>query len=274
MGIDHTTETTGTTEAADTAGWGSPLNATNESRRGAWRARRWNRCRPIALAVAAAWLAACASTTVTDRDEYEGGELPRPPQIIVYDFAATPEDIPSFAQGHDAYAGARASMTDKELATARKLGADVAKELVKKINDMGMTAAREQDAGEPAIDDIVLVGYFTTVDKGSAAERILIGFGEGDASVGVHAEGYHMTDDGLVLLGSGDVGSGGGKMPGLVVPTVVTIATANPIGLVVGGAVKVAGEATGHSGAKGAAENIAKEIAKVLEQKFREQGWI
>ncbi len=63
-------------------------------------------------------------------------------------------------------------------------------------------------------------------------------------------------------------------MPGLVVPTIVTIATANPIGLVVGGAVKAEGEISGRSGAKGDAERIANEIAKVLKQRFEEQGWI
>jgi hypothetical protein len=219
-------------------------------------------------------LVGCASTKVSDQEGYEGGQLPRPGRIIVYDFSATPAGISSWAQGRQAYAAAEAPMSAKELEEGRKLGADVAKELVAKINDTGMTAVRATDAPDPQLDDIVLVGYFTSVDEGSAVERIVIGFGKGAASVGVHAEGYHMTQDGLTLLGSGNADSGGGKGPGLIVPTVVTIATANPIGIVVGGAVKAAGELSGYSGATGSADRIAGEIAKVLEGRFKEQGWI
>jgi hypothetical protein len=228
----------------------------------------------IASLLSLALAAGCASTKVSDRQEYQGGKLPRPARIIVYDYAVTPADIPAWAQSHDAYSDAGAPMTADELAEGRKLGADVAKELVEKINKTGMVAVRSEGQAAPQLNDIVLVGYFTSVDEGSATERMLVGFGKGAANVGAHAEGYHMTDTGLVVLGSGDIDSGGGKSPGLVVPTIVTIATHNPIGLVVSGAVKGVGEATGKSGAKGSADRIASEIAKVLEQRFQEQGWI
>jgi len=218
--------------------------------------------------------AGCASTTVSNRQAYQGGPLPKPARIIVYDFAVSPGDLPTFAAAHVALADAAAPMTPKELEAGRKLGADVAKELVEKIDEMGMVAVRVADQPAPQLNDIVLVGYFTSVDKGSMAERMVIGFGKGAANVGAHAEGYHMTETGLVLLGSGTLDSGGGKGPGLVLPALVTIATANPIGLVVSGAVKVAGEATGHSGAEGSADRIAGEIAKILEKRFQEQGWI
>ena len=228
----------------------------------------------LVMVLLTAGLAGCASTQVSDRQEYEGGKLPRPGRIIVYDFAVTPADIPAFAAAHSAYPESGASMTPEELEEGRKLGADVAKRLVEKIDDMGMTAVRSEGQPAPRLDDIVLVGYFTSVDEGSAAKRMLVGFGKGAANVGAHAEGYHMTATGLVLLGSGSLDSGGGKSPGLVVPALVTIATHNPIGLVVSGAVKGVGEVTGKSGAEGSADRIADEIAKILEQKFEEQGWV
>ena len=87
-------------------------------------------------------------------------------------------------------------------------------------------------------------------------------------------EGYVMTAAGLTRVGSGMVDTGGGKGPGMIVPAVVTIATANPIGLVVGGAVKAGTEIAGTSGPRGAARHTADEIAKVLKQRFQEQGWI
>jgi hypothetical protein len=219
-------------------------------------------------------LAGCASTKVSDREEYEGPNLPRPEHIIVYDFAATPEDLPAWTDLRETYADSGADVRPDELAAGRKLGADVAKELVAKIDKMGLNAVRAVDQPDPEIDDIMLVGYFSSIDKGSGVERVLIGFGEGAASVGVHADGYHETGTGPVKLGGGDVDSAGGKGPGLVVPALITVATANPIGLVVSGAAHAASEATGHSTAKGGAERIADEIAKILEGRFKEEGWI
>ena len=50
--------------------------------------------------------AGCASTKVTSRDEIVTGKLPRPAHIWVYDFAATPEDVPdesALAGQHSVY---------------------------------------------------------------------------------------------------------------------------------------------------------------------------
>ena len=87
-------------------------------------------------------------------------------------------------------------------------------------------------------------------------------------------EGYLMTDQGLRELGSREIDSGGGKMPGVMVPLAVTIATKNPIGLIVGGAVKVGGEVTGKSTIEGSAKRTAKKIGDELRVAFGKQGWL
>lgn len=53
-----------------------------------------------------------------------------------------------------------------------------------------------------------------------------------------------------------------------------TLATANPAGLIVSTGMKVYGEASGSSTIEGRGEDLAKEIAMVLQVKFQEQGWI
>ncbi len=83
-----------------------------------------------------------------------------------------------------------------------------------------------------------------------------------------------MTDQGPRELGSREIDSGGGKTPGVMVPLAVTIATANPIGLIVGGAVKVSGEVTGSSKITGSAKRTAKKIGDELRVAFRKQGWL
>lgn len=118
------------------------------------------------------------------------------------------------------------------------------------------------------------MGYFVSVDQGSAAERVLIGFGSGAADLKTVVEGYLMAAQGLRRLGSGELDSGGGKTPGVAVPLAVAAATANPIGLVVAGAAKVYGEESGKTTIEGAGKRTAEEIAEKLRVAFEEQGWI
>ena len=219
-------------------------------------------------------LVGCTSTKLSNEEEYQGGKIPRPPHILVYDFAVTPDDLPAWADAGSHPEAAAAAPEDVE--AGRKVGADLAKELVKKLNAMGMTGVRSQNQpGGPQLNDLAIVGYFTSIDKGSAAERVVVGFGKGSADVKAHAEGYRSTDQGMQRLGSGDVDSGGaGKTPGLGVSALVTVVTKNPIGLVVGGAVKAEGEVSGRTTDEGSAERLADVIAKHLKVQFQKQGWI
>ncbi len=218
-------------------------------------------------------LAACASTKVTGSQSYQGERLARPDHIIVHDFAATPADIPAWAAAAGRHAAPSTPQTAEAIETGRKLGAQVAKNLIEEIREMGLPAVLA--AGQaPDVGDIVIIGYFASIDEGSAAKRVAIGFGSGGAKLNTHVEGYLMTDQGMRKLGSRDVDAGGGKTPGVMVPLAVTIATANPIGLIVGGAVKVSGEVTGRDTIEGSAKRTAKKIADELRAAFEKQGWL
>ncbi len=139
---------------------------------------------------------------------------------------------------------------------------------------MGLPAELAAGQPEPNVGDIVITGYFESIDEGSAAKRVAIGFGSGGAELTTQVEGYLMTDQGLRELGSREIDSGAGKTPGVAVPLAVTLATANPIGLIVGGSMKVAGEATGSSTITGSAKRTAKKIGDELRVAFQKQGWL
>ncbi len=218
-------------------------------------------------------LAACASTKVTGSRSYQGERLARPDRIIVHDFAATPADLPTWAAAAGRHAAPSTPQTAESIETGRKLGAQVAKNLVEEIREMGLPAVRA--AGQaPDVGDIVIIGYFESIDEGSALKRVAIGFGSGGTELVTQVEGYLMTDQGMRELGSREIDSGGGKTPGVMVPLAVTIATANPIGLIVGGAVKVSGEVTGRDTIEGSAKRTAKKIGDELRAAFQKQGWI
>lgn len=216
----------------------------------------------------------CASTTVTDRQTYQGEKLARPDRIIVYDFTANPADVPAESAFTAENAVATTIPTPEQLDLTSKLGAEIAKQVVAKLRDGGLPAVQAPGQPAPRVDDIVIRGYFISADKGSAAERMLVGFGSGSAELTTAVEGYQMTPQGLRLLGSGDVASGGNKTPGVILPLAVMAVTANPIGLVVGGTVKVAQEATGSATIEGAAKRTADDISEQLMDAARRQGWI
>lgn len=218
-------------------------------------------------------IAGCASTQVSSRQEYKGPALARPDRILIYDFAATPSDLPDWSVAAGQYQHA-SSATGEELQTGRKLGALVAQELVSKIRDMGLPAMNAATTGPAQPGDLVIIGYFLSVDSGSTMKRMVVGFGSGSAELKTNVEGYLGTETGLRFLGGGDVDSSGSKGPGMAVPLAVTIATANPIGLIVSGAVKATGEVTGRSTIEGAAERTAQTIADEMKPKFVQQGWL
>jgi hypothetical protein len=224
----------------------------------------------FALAV----VAGCASTKVTNRQQLVAGPLPRPARVWVYDFAATPTDVPPDSALAGQTTDQPTPQTAEQIAVGRQLGAAIAAQLVEQIRDMGMPAAGAQIGTRPQINDIVIRGYLLSVDEGSAVKRVAIGFGAGGSELRTAVEGFQMTAQGLRKLGSGTLDSGGSKTPGGALGAATFIATANPAGLIVSGGMKAYGEASGSSKLEGRAKDTAKEIAGVLKKRFQEQGWI
>jgi hypothetical protein len=219
-------------------------------------------------------IAGCASTKVTSRDESTIGKLPRPAHIWVYDFAATPADVPDESALAGQHSEHSTPQTAEQIATGRQLGAEIEAQLVKQIRGMGMPAEHAVTGTKPQINDLVIRGYLVSFNKGSAAKRIFIGFGSGASDLKVAVEGFQMTAQGLRKLGSGTTDAEGGKAPGADLGALSLLATHNPAGLIVSTGLKIYGEESGKSTVKGRAEQTAKEIADILKKRFQEQGWI
>jgi len=220
---------------------------------------------------AVVYLAGCASTKVEDRQVLVTEKMPRPNHILVYNFAATPADAPELANQPGA---AGTPQTSAELQTGRELGAKIASELAAEIRGMGLPGEAVAIGTQAQMNDIVIKGYLLSVQAGSAAKRVTIGFGAGASELQTAVEGFQMTPQGLRKLGSGTVDSGGNKTPGGAVGLATLLATGNPAGLIVSTGMKVYGEASGSSTLDGRAKATAKEIAEKIKPRFQQQGWI
>jgi hypothetical protein len=229
------------------------------------------RVAPAVLALAV--LAGCASAKVTSTHPYTGAQLARPDRILVDDFGATAGDVP----GDSALAAEPTDampQTAQEAALGQKLGAEVAKQLALDLRDMGLPGVQAAGQAPAQPGDLVVKGFFYGVDQGSAAKRVLVGFGSGAADLRTAVEVYQATPDGLRSLAGGTTNSGSGKTPGMVAPLAVFAATANPIGLVVVGGIKAYGQLSGRTTIEGDAKRTADEIAARFKEGAEKQGWI
>ncbi|MGD9783029.1 MAG: DUF4410 domain-containing protein [Kiritimatiellia bacterium] len=216
----------------------------------------------------------CASTQVTRQEPLVGGYLPRPSQILVLDFAATAVDVPADSAIAKEFTVADTPQTPEQIQAGRELGTELAEQLAALIREMGLPALRARPGSKTRVNDLVIRGFLVSVEGGSKAKRVGIGFGAGASELHTVVEGYQVTANGLRKLGSGKVESGGSKTPGAAMGAATLIATANPVGLIVSTGMKIHGEKSGKSTLEGRAKATAKEIANVFQQRFQEQGWI
>ncbi len=230
----------------------------------------------MSLLLALATVAGCLPSGGTTHRSFVGDEqIPRPERIIVYDFAATPADIPADAAVAGHYEERATPQTAREIELGRRLGDRVAAQLVSDIGTMGLSAERAGGASPPQPGDLVIRGEFVAIDEGNRAKRMLIGFGAGAANLKTFVEVYQVTATGLRPLGSGEVEAAGAIMPGLLLPVSFGAATSNlAAAAAVGGGVAVGTEVFLPSSIDRAGEQTADEISKVLGEAFKRRGWI
>ncbi len=219
-------------------------------------------------------VAGCGSSEVISRRAENIPEnIPRPARIIVYDFAATPADIPPQAAMASRYGRRPVPQTSDQIALGRELGGQVAKRLVSDILKMGLPA--EPASGPPPqIGNIIILGGFISVDEGSRIERVILGFGAGANKMRTYVEGYLVTATGWKPIGSGEIKAGGGKTPGMILPAVIGIATGEYVRSAIIGAGLSLFKESGPEKITAAANRTADTIAEELRKGFRRRGWI
>ena len=218
----------------------------------------------------------CAGADVSNQQRNVAADaiILKPARAIVYDFASTPAGIPPDSAIAGLYRERTTPQTPDEIELGRRLGARVSARLVEELNKSGIVATAAATGPVPHPGDAVIRGEFVTIDKGSRVKRMLIGFGAGSAGLETLVEGYVVTMRGLVPLGSAQIETSGGKMPGMLVPLGAGAAVGNLArSAAISGAGNVLQEA-GPEGLDGAAKRTAKAIAKVIVKAYKERGWL
>lgn len=81
--------------------------------------------------------------------------MPKPDHIIICGFTADPADVPANSP-FAAQLAAAPPMTPEEEELSRKLGAEVAKELVADLQGIGLPAVAAEGQPPPQVNDIVI----------------------------------------------------------------------------------------------------------------------
>ena len=230
-----------------------------------------------AMLVLCLGVALAAGCTSTQQQEAYSGSLPRPEQIIVFDFAVTADEV-KIDTGLSAKAvrGIKGKSTDEEKQeAARAVAKALSKKLVKEISDMGLPVVHEDDppiAGSAV--NLLVRGSFVSIDEGDSGERVVIGLGLGQSEVVVEVELVDWVGEGERVVDRFKVTGKSGYKPGMA----ETMGAGAAAGHLVASTVISTG-AAGASEAFGAdveadTRRVAKNAAKLMKKFFVRQGWI
>ena len=230
----------------------------------------------VLLGLLGAALLTAACTSVQQQEMY-AGSLPRPEQIIVFDFAATPQDVEldSGLTAKALRAMEKESVPEEEAKAARKVSHEVAKKLVKEISDMGLPAVL---ATEPGIEgtsvNMLVRGTFVSIDEGDQDERVAIGLGAGRSSVVIEVELVDWSPAGEQVVDRFKVTAKSARNPGAAETMGVgAIAGHLLVSTAVTAGSQTASEAFGAS-IEADTSRAASNAAKLMKKFFVRQGWV
>lgn len=193
--------------------------------------------------------------------------LTKPSSIVVYNFAATPEEVKlNSAVLHRVRMKASGTEGDEKTKLAHKIVDDFTESLVKNLEKTGLPVSRGV-AGELAPDNSLAVqGDFLAIDEGNRTRRMAIGLGAGASKVVAHVECYLKQPDKNVMLSEFKATSKSSRKPGAA--ETMGAGAAPEAAAAVGGVTEL------KQGAEGDTDRMSKAVAKEITKTLTAQGWI
>ena len=229
-----------------------------------------------ALAFCAVLLTGCAGG-VTNVSAFPAATQVRPETIYVYAFESTPEQVKLdgglLQKVKTQFDGA--SATKKQADDALEVREQVADEIVKQLQSMGLRAVRA-DSPAPTDRNILIVqGSFDTIDAGNRRRRMLVGLGAGKSQVSTSVQlVYQPAGQTPRLVQSFDANADSGKAPGVVETAGIGAAAGHVATSAAAGVGLHAVSETKHAGVSEDAKRLADSVAKQVAQVGVSEGWM
>ncbi len=213
----------------------------------------------------------CAKARIDATQVAPARPMVKPPVVLVYDFAVTPEE--ALTDSFGAYAERAGENDSREIQIARATAVSLSEQLVAKLQKKGIAAERALDDRAPPLYAFVVRGQFLDVDKGSRLKRMVIGFGAGSSKLVARVQVYQALGWGLRRIAEAEATATGSKAPGMAVPlgggaAMGAMATSAAVSGGMNGVREVRGGMDADAG------RMAEQIAKRAEAYYRSQGWL
>jgi hypothetical protein len=246
-----------------------------------WNKSTANRTRPLLgdlarnillTGLALFGITGCARVSVENVNVRALG-LPRPQMIYVHDFAVSADAV-ALDSGLAARAleMAKGTETEDRIKIGKEISRIVSENLVNEIRAQGMPAQLAGPAVVPG-PTLTIDGQFVSVDEGSRAKRMVVGFGAGASEIRTLVQVYETVDGGRRLVEDFYTTVKSSRKPGMGPMAGAGAAAgraASSAAASAGIGVLSARSQTVEADAKAAAAEIAKELGKF----FVERGWI
>lgn len=212
-------------------------------------------CLAVCLALSIVMGCASAATQRTGQ-AVQKGSLARPPVLLVYDFAVAPEDAPP----------------SLEIARGQEIAKSLSEEVVRKLEAVGIAAQRATDSTRVPRHALVVKGQFETIQEGSQAKRVLVGFGAGSTQLQVQVQIYRMMEDGLQRISELEGQARGNRMPGVALSGATAAGTGFLLPLFVNAGLATSREVMG--GIQADIDRLAEQFAYKAVAFYHRQGWM
>jgi hypothetical protein len=220
--------------------------------------------RAISLVVVVALLVGCAQVNTTPIRRYRGPRLEGARAVVVYDFEPTGESI-GLESGRNVEAN-EDGLSEESLANRREVGRVLADVLAEELEDRGILTSRKSGPIGVPPGSLVMGGQIVTVDEGSRAKRVFIGFGSGKSHLTSAAQLYAITETGPTVAWEYQNTAASGSKPGVLttLPIGMAVQGLTVMVLVLNGGFSTLGELSSSSTAN--AKRMADELADAVEE--------
>jgi hypothetical protein len=239
----------------------------------------------VRLQISSQWLGAlpillilggCAGAKVGNRHEIAASGLSKPQQVLIHNFAVSPEDIKQnsglFARLSRNFGNS--SQTEEKIEEGREVADALATELTLKIRGWGLNAIRADQTMPLTQGAILVTGHFVNIDEGNRLRRTVIGFGAGQSAIDSRVRVLAPSSSGYAELIAFDAHADSGEMPGAVVMGPAGAAAGVGTAAVVATNAALGAAKNYRSAAAQQAKTMADSIAGELAKYFARQGWI
>lgn len=218
--------------------------------------------RVISLVLVITLVAGCAKVNTTGVRRYQGPRLNASRAIVVYDFEPTGQSIGLDSIDADGGDG----LSNEDIEHRREVGRVLSDVLAKELEERGILSSRKAGPVSVPPGSMSIGGQIITVDEGSSAKRILIGFGSGKNRLSSAAQLYGIPKEDSTVLWEYQNTAASGPKPGILttLPIGIAIQGVTLLLLVIQGGMATMGELSSSSTAN--AKRMAKELADSVEE--------